>query len=368
MSSFLQPSISFRRHLGLIKKHTLTRSQFRSYIDPLNANTSSMHPPSIPPPPPPPPPLNIPPSRARMQLAARLAKRNAAAAAASGGEQEGTSPPSTSDATPAFGTFSNLAANAPGSNGERSRNPFADDDDGSGSGSDDGEIGRGNSDDDDEDTGGSAWNRGSWWRNVVKTTKRANKNKGPATEGAGKDGNGVGVERFGDGRDDSDEEGDEEDEDDEIEDEEFGDFAMPEVEGGASGSGGATGGLVSGIDPAREKILLKPLPVHPNSLKTGSSPFGSLWPFSSSGSAYGSKTGEEKGEEEKDKGAEITEEPIRLDLSSGSESTVIVGEDGKKINRAVEAKRRTSIEDPDDDEPVDIGVVEESIVGRAELG
>jgi SIT4-associating protein SAP185/190 len=33
----------------------------------------------------------------------------------------------------------------------------------------------------------------------------------------------------------------------------------------------------------------------------------------------------------------------------------MLSEDGKKIDRAVEAKRRTSIEDPDDDDDVEPG-------------
>jgi SIT4-associating protein SAP185/190 len=40
----------------------------------------------------------------------------------------------------------------------------------------------------------------------------------------------------------------------------------------------------------------------------------------------------------------------------------MLSEDGKKIDRAVEAKRRTSIEDPDDDD--DVEAEEEIIVGR----
>ncbi len=180
------------------------------------------------------------------------------------------------------------------------------------------------------------------------------------------------MERFGDGRDSSDESngpGDEEDEvDEDIEDEEFGDFAMPEVEGNRDD--GRSDEPVTGIDPAREKILLKPLPVHPTTSKTGVSPFGSLWPFSSQG--FG---GKEKKDEKEASGSErpaaahaadgsneekaVSEDPVEIE-----DPEAVVGEDGHKIDRAMEAKRRTSIEDPDEDD-VDIG--EEIIVGHAGL-
>jgi SIT4-associating protein SAP185/190 len=164
----------------------------------------------------------------------------------------------------------------------------------------------------------------------------------------------VEVERFGDGRDDdsSDEEGTRRIRDDDIDDEEFGDFAMPEVEERVGGGGG----FRSGIDPDRESVLVKPMPLHPTAttLKSTVSPFSSLWPFS-----------REKREDDaaltegaSSTGPAITEEPVEL----AAEEETILGEDGKKIDRAVEATRRTSIEDPDEDE-VDIG--EEIIVHRA---
>ncbi|KAK3376503.1 hypothetical protein B0T24DRAFT_526837, partial [Lasiosphaeria ovina] len=347
---------------------------FRAYTDPLNANSStSMSPPSIPPPPPPPPPLNIPPSRARLQLAARLAMNKRNAVAAANGGQEIGSP--TSDDASGSASFNLPAAN------DRLRNPFADDEDdedgaGSGSGSDDGEAE--NVEGGGDGVGSSAWNRGSWWRGVVRSAQRGGRSGGNS--------NGKETERFGDGRDDSDESdgpGDEEDEvDDEIEDEEFGDFAMPEVvEGGhvpavPTPPTFGSGGLVSGIDPARERILVKPLPVHPNSLKSSVSPFGSLWPFSSQGFGLKDKKDEAEaasGDSAKD-GApaaptaddaaavdKITEEPVELGADEG-----VVDEDGKKIDRAIEAKRRTSIEDPDDDDEDDqVDVGEEIIVGRS---
>ncbi|KAK4101222.1 SAPS-domain-containing protein [Parathielavia hyrcaniae] len=343
-------------------------NEFRAYTDPLNANSNAMNPPSIPPPPPPPPPLNIPPSRARLQLAARLAmnKRNAAAAAAANGGNEGGSPPAAEDATGSGFTLPSTTG------GERLRDPFADydddDEDNSGSGSDDGQA--------DNVQGGegagvgstsTAWNRGSWWRGVVRGSRR-----GGSSGGAGHDDQGVEeVERFGDGRDDdsSDDEGGRrlagEDDEDIVEDEEFGDFAMPEVEDRVGGGGGG----VSGIDPARHSVLHKPMPVHPMSttgLKgTTISPFSGLWPFSrdnrkeddvsSSAQGDGSNSSTPTGPSS---GTGFTEEPVELT----HEEEAMLSEDGKRIDRAVEAKRRTSIEDPDEDE-VDVG--EEIIVHRA---
>lgn len=178
------------------------------------------------------------------------------------------------------------------------------------------------------------------------------------------------LERFGDGRDDSDDSagiGDEEGEvDDDMDDEEFGDFAMPYMEtapSGSQGPGGEAGNESAtpstDMEPAREKILLKPLPVHPSSSKFGTasaSSFGSLWPFSSQGFSSGGKAkgeegkkegpedGDNKGNEE-ESSAVLSEEPLEL-----GPDDVVIGEDGKRINRAVEAKRRTSIEDPDEDE------------------
>jgi len=286
-------------------------------------------------------------------------KRNAAAAANGGNEGSSTS----TDESTGSGTFSVSNTSA----SERLRNPFGDDDDeeqdGSGSGS-------GSDDDDDDHTGNQGadtaegsggWNRGAWWRGVVGGGRRSNQRDTDSGEMINLD-----KERFGDGRDDSDDS-----DADEMEDEEFGDFAMPEVEGGghgreAAGASASSGGVVTGIDPAREKLLLKPLPVHPAAAKTSGGPFGSLWPFSTQG--FG--TGKDKDKKDDMQGvswgepAEATAEKERSSSSAGAsakpvlteepvgmgEREVIVGEDGKKINRAVEAKRRTSIEDPDEDE------------------
>lgn len=296
-------------------------------------------------------------------------KRNAAAAAAAAnGEQEGTSPPSTADddhgaGASGAGMFT-LPSTASGGAGERLRNPFADyeddedDDEHSGSGSDDGEVeameGAGSA-------GNAAWERGSWWRGVVRSARRG-------TGGRHE------VERFGDGRDDdssSEEEGpvgrrrvrDQDDEEEEGEDEEFGDFAMPEVEE-------RVGGAVSGIDPARESVLVKPTAVHPPSSTLKSSaigPFSSLWPFSRE-KKEGEQAGGEGSTAAGGSGADpaaagvITEEPVEL---TREDEEAMISEDGKRIDRAVEATRRTSIEDPDEDE-VDLG--EDIVVHRAAGG
>ena len=89
------------------------------------------------------------------------------------------------------------------------------------------------------------------------------------------------VEHFGDERDSSDDSNGPHDEGragEDMEDEEFGDFAMPEVD--SNGEKSQTGSASSGSpEEPRERILLKPLPVHPASSKSGTSAFGSLWPF-----------------------------------------------------------------------------------------
>ena len=284
-------------------------------------------------------------------------KRNAAAAAAAAnGEQEGTSPPTADDAT-GSGRFS-MPSNTTAGVGERIRNPFADyddddDDENSGSGSDDGEV---ENVEGEGAASSSGWERGSWWRGVVRSARRA---------GAGKPGQGgdVEVERFGDGRDDdsSDEEGGSRrinlDEEEDGEDEEFGDFAMPEVE-----ERGHTAAGVSGIDPARESVLVKPTALHPSVLKSSAiSPFSSLWPFSTREKS-GGEAGAEGSAGAASSSGHITEEPVEL---TREEEEAMISEDGKRIDRAVEATRRTSIEDPDEDE-VDVG--EEVVVRRGAGG
>ena len=206
---------------------------------------------------------------------------------------------------------------------ERLRNPFADDED-----DDDDERPHGEDNDGENGSGGGSggWNRGSWWRDVVRRKPKAGEDK----------------ERFGDGRDDSDEDGGS---GTNSEDEEFGDFAMPEGEGSKEKSGeGESRGDRSSLDEDRDQVLLKPLPVHPPPGSGKSTAFSSLWPFgnqvfSSKDKDRGDDKSEgEKGSVEKGDEAETVDDPN------------IVSEDGKKVERAVEARRRTSIEDPDDDE------------------
>lgn len=231
------------------------------------------------------------------------------------------------------------------------RDPFADeeeDEDASGSGSgSDGEEGGA------AERGSSGWHRGSWWRGVVHSARGRSGRKETTSRAA---------ERFGDGRDDSDES--EEEEAEGLDDEEFGDFAMPEggAEGSSAGGGGEAGAGSGGAGGPPGEGLVKPLPLHP---KHAPSPFGSLWPFSGQGFGIGAAAGGKEKEEAaagKGKGREgepeITEEPLELEANEGVATPL--DEEGKKIEAAVEAKRRTSIEDPDDDEDEE----REVVVGR----
>ncbi|KAI1452669.1 SAPS-domain-containing protein [Annulohypoxylon moriforme] len=173
------------------------------------------------------------------------------------------------------------------------RNPF--EDDGEDDVDDESDDGLGE-DDGNKDAWGTGPSRGSWWRGALRRGK----------------------ERFGDGRDDSDSDKDEVAEGDE-EDEEFGDFTMPEVDkDGTSEKGG---------------VIVKPLPVHPPSQNQKTSAFTSLWPF---------------GSKEKDK-QKVKEGDTSEKVEEAGE---ITGDDGEKIKSTHEAARRTSIEDPDDEEVV----------------
>ncbi|KAI0880200.1 SAPS-domain-containing protein [Annulohypoxylon maeteangense] len=173
------------------------------------------------------------------------------------------------------------------------RNPF--EDDGEDDVDDESDDGLGEADG-NRDAWGAGPSRGSWWRGALRR----------------------GRERFGDGRDDSDSEKDEAAEGDE-EDEEFGEFAMPEVDKDGSNEKGG--------------VIVKPLPVHPPSQNQKTSAFTSLWPF---------------GSKEKDK-QKIKEGETSEKVEEDSE---ITGDDGEKIKSTHEAARRTSIEDPDDEEVV----------------
>ncbi|KAI0798370.1 SAPS-domain-containing protein [Xylaria sp. FL0064] len=263
-------------------------NEFRAYTDPLNSSSSSADPPSIPPPPPPPPPLNIPPSRARLQLAARLAMHQKSTA-------------STSAQSAGIEDDEERTEARRDQEPDRVlRNPFEDDgEDEVDDDSDDGlgEVG-GNS-----DPWGSRTSRGGWWRSTLRSR-----------------------ERFGDGRDDSDSDKDDrtgaENYDDD--DDEFGDFAMPETDKDG--------------DEAKAGVIVKPLPVHPPPHNPKSSAFTSLWPF-------GSKEKEKpKGEESAATGELAGEAAYDQDHDQDN--------DHATIKTTHEAKRRMSIEDPDEDEVV----------------
>lgn len=261
-----------------------------------------------------------------------------------------TERPSDSNGTSSSSSFTMLQA-APELTRERDipellRDPFADDEEegeGSGSGSDDeGTPQRGSV---------SGWQRGGWWRGVVRSARGR----------SGRGENRGATERFGDGRDDSDSDAEAEAEVGDGDDEEFGDFAMPEaVAQSADGQGGEGKGEGEGeaAERDRETDIVKPLPLHPAAGKSSASPFGSLWPFSSQGFRSGSKERERRADEgakgkEEGKGSGVAEEPLerRAEVDEG-----VLDEDGKKVERAVQAQRRTSIEDPDEDEKEDVGV------------
>ncbi|KAF7536610.1 hypothetical protein G7Z17_g13016 [Cylindrodendrum hubeiense] len=143
-------------------------------------------------------------------------------------------------------------------------------------------------DDDDEDQDGE---RGSWWRGVVRTTRE---------------------------KTDGNESDDERDDDD---DDEFGDFAMAEDE------------RTAGEDD--HNLVLRPLAVNP--AKEGSTRgLSGLWPFALS-----------KAEKEKE-----AEKLGSNDGGSGGLGDNAGDGDEKKAVEVTEATRRTSIEDPDDDEVV----------------
>ncbi|VUC22846.1 unnamed protein product [Clonostachys rosea] len=110
---------------------------------------------------------------------------------------------------------------------------------------------------------------------------------------------------------------DSDDENDHDDDEEFGDFAMA--------------GDEKANNDTPENLVLKPLAVNP--AKEGSRGLSGLWPF-------GAKNEKEKQAEEDDTKAQATATGAENDSSASHPPQVI------------EAKRRTSIEDPDEDEVV----------------
>ncbi|KKA27234.1 hypothetical protein TD95_004736 [Thielaviopsis punctulata] len=244
-------------------------SEFRAYIDPLNCNNnnvSSFNPPSIPPPNPPAPPLNIAPSRARLQLQARLAmhqKNNAGAVLSvfNGDSEEGSSSGQCNSSGDMYST-------------PPARNPFDDDADDI----DDDEDDEDDDEDDDTHMTGSAWpnnninnsGRAMWW------------------------GGGLNRSGGGTGQDNSDSDEDMEEDDD---DEEFGDFAIPEEDGASSAplampslATGASTSLFGSADGINNNSnmtgIMKPIAVHPPTVGTTSAigtgqktGLSSLWPF-----------------------------------------------------------------------------------------
>lgn len=305
----------------------LTHSQFRAYTDPLTTTTTSnnLTPPSVPPPPPP-PPLNIPPSRARMAFAARLASKRKA-------EEGGSDPDEQEERGLGKGGMSALMQR---SDAGAIRNPFADDEDEEGSDEE-------GSDDDEEDgdlgagAGGSSssWNRGGWWRGALGGKKQS---KMPS-------------EKFGDGRDseDEEEEGEGEGGANSSEDEEFGDFAMPE---------GQAGDVAGGIDEERDNVLVKPLPVHPPpgaaGVSAGNKGLMGLWPFTKKDKDKEGDEADDAEAAENEKAAEDVEEEEKKETEH--EPPVVLSEDGEKVQPTVEAKRRTSIEEPDEGEDEEVVV------------
>lgn len=246
---------------------------------------------------------------------------------------------------------------------EQLQNPFADDEDDDDQSDDEdeddeGDLGRG------ENAGGqgSSWNRGGWWRGAL------GNRPGKSTK-----------ETFGDGRDSSDSEG-------EVEaqagdggnssDEEFGDFAMPET----SGSTAEAGGAASGFDAEREKVLVKPMPVHPPGGGGGGGNKGNflgLWPFAkkdkdssptkdeagaekektadaaaASEKPVEAQAADEAAKEDQEKGAAGEKDGVTEDEKAKDEPPVVLSEDGEKVQPTTEAKRRTSIEEPDEGDEV----------------
>lgn len=240
------------------------------------------------------------------------------------------------------------------------RNPFADDEDDDEQSDDEdeeddeGDLGRG----DNASGQGSSWNRGGWWRGALGNRKDKSAK-----------------ETFGDGRDSTDSEDEAEGQGGDggnSSDEEFGDFAMPESSETATEAGGAT----SGFDAEREKVLVKPMPVHPPGGGGNKGNFLGLWPFAkkdkdnsptkeaagadektadaaaTSEKPVEAQAADEAAQEEKEKDAGANKDDVKEDEKTKAEPPVVLSEDGEKVQPAVEAKRRTSIEEPDEGDEV----------------
>lgn len=142
--------------------------------------------------------------------------------------------------------------------------------------------------------------RGAWWRDMV--TRQANME-----------------EQNPDYDNDNDD------------DEEFGDFAMAE---GEKGKGD-------------DNVVLKPMAVNPAKEGSNRGGFGGLWPFGTK-----EKTGQQQSEGE-GQGQKDTGDASPVDVAAEHKT----GEESSQPSPAVEvkeAKRRTSIEDPDEEEAVKV--------------
>ena len=134
--------------------------------------------------------------------------------------------------------------------------------------------------------------RASWWRGVVRRNIAAD-------ERGSNDGN-------------------------DDDDEEFGDFAMAEDDKER---------------PEEGSVLLKPLAVNP--AKDSSRGLSGLWPFST------------KNDKDKAAGDDVGDASSPVDIGAQT-ATGAEAESPSKPTEVKEAKRRTSIEDPDEDEPVKV--------------
>lgn len=267
-----------------------------------------------------------------MAFAARLASKRKA-------EEGGSDPDEQEEQERGLGK-GGMSALMQRSEGGAIRNPFADDED------EDGSDEENSDDDEDGDLGAgaggssSSWNRGGWWRGALGGKKQSK----------------VTSEKFGDGRDSEDEEEEGEGGANSSEDEEFGDFAMPE---------GQAGDAAGGNDAETDNVLVKPLPVHPAPGAAGASGGNKglmgLWPFTKKDKEKegeetegGDAEAEEGGDEKAKESSEAQEE--KPEAAAADEPPVVLSEDGEKVQPTVEAKRRTSIEEPDEGEEEEVVV------------
>lgn len=126
-------------------------------------------------------------------------------------------------------------------------------------------------------------------------------------------------------------------------DEEFGDFAMAEDEkAGGSGSSDAKDGGEASTTP--DKVLLKPLAVNP--MKEAARGLSGLWPFGSRADTTTTDTAKtDDDDDDDDDGEGEVVLPAAVHAGHGH---------GKRPVEAKEGIRRTSIEEVDDDEIVNV--------------